>query len=216
MCGATGPSVVYIMGMWPPTRSLIAGPLPRYGTCCSFTPADLLNNSPRMCIGEPLPGLAYEVILPAFAAPTRSFMLPTPLAVVATTNNDCVPTWMIGAKSLSTSYAAPVPGLSTSGAVEKVFGVNSSVCPSGAAFATNELPIVPLAPVRFSTTTCWPMRGVSFSANTRASASVSPPGGNDTMIVTGLLGQACASTGAPCTAVPSAPQAIKVETSRRR
>lgn len=29
MCGATGPSVVHIIGMWPPTRSVIAGPLPR-------------------------------------------------------------------------------------------------------------------------------------------------------------------------------------------
>ena len=29
MCGATGPSVVYIMPMWPPIRSITAGPLPR-------------------------------------------------------------------------------------------------------------------------------------------------------------------------------------------
>ena len=29
MCGATGPSVVYIIGTWPPTMSVIAGPLPR-------------------------------------------------------------------------------------------------------------------------------------------------------------------------------------------
>ena len=55
--------------------------------------------------------------------------------------------------------------------------------------------MVPLAPVRLSTLTVWPMRTASFSANSRASASVSPPGGKDTTMVTGLAGQAWASAG---------------------
>jgi coniferyl-aldehyde dehydrogenase len=52
---------------------------------------------------------------------------------------------------------------------------------------TNELPIVPEAPVLFSTTTDWPVRVASFSAKTRANASVSPPGGNETITLICLL-----------------------------
>ena len=40
---------------------------------------------------------------------------------------DCVPARMMGVKSFSGSYTAPAPAFSTSGAMEKVFGVNSKV-----------------------------------------------------------------------------------------
>jgi hypothetical protein len=50
------------------------------------------------------------------------------------------------------------------------------VVPSGAAFATASLPTMPLAPVRFSTTTDCFHSGVSFSAIRRAAMSEAPPG----------------------------------------
>ena len=67
--------------------------------------------------------------------------------------------------------------MSTSVAMEMVFGVNNKVWPSGVDLATKELPMVPLAPGLFSTTTACPKRGANFSAKRRANASVSPPGG---------------------------------------
>src|ERR1700704_1946267 len=49
------------------------------------------------------------------------------------------------------------------------------------------------APALFSTTTGWPSRGASFSATTRAMASVPPPAANGTTRVTARLGQFCAA-----------------------
>src|SRR5260221_6492909 len=59
-----------------------------------------------------------------------------------------------------------MPGLTTNDA-----DTSSSVCPSGAAFATASVPTMPLAPVRFSTTngcpvcaaSCWPTRRAMVS-----------------------------------------------------
>jgi hypothetical protein len=50
---STGPSVVNIIGTWPPTSAGTAGALPWKGTCVSCTPADLANSSARMCMGVP-------------------------------------------------------------------------------------------------------------------------------------------------------------------
>ena len=60
----------------------------------------------------------------------------------------------------------------TSGAL----GVNSNVYPSGAVLAAASVPIMPLAPPRFSTTNCWPNAWLSLSAHGRPIASVAPPG----------------------------------------
>src|SRR5437899_5229461 len=44
------------MGTWPPIRSLITGPVPRYGTgTMPGVPASDLNNSPVRCWIEPTP-----------------------------------------------------------------------------------------------------------------------------------------------------------------
>src|SRR5207244_8677464 len=48
--------------------------------------------------------------------------------------------------------------------------------------------MLPPAPARFSTTTCWPMFSLIVLATMRATVSVPPPGSKPTTIVTGLLG----------------------------
>ena len=65
----------------------------------------------------------------------------------------------------------------------------NSVWPSGALLATRSVPILPEAPTRFSTTTGWPQRSVSFWATIRAMMSVPPPGVKATTIRTGLVGK---------------------------
>src|SRR5688572_29709268 len=52
--------------------------------------------------------------------------------------------------------------------------------------------MLPPAPARFSTTTCWPTFSARNLATTRATVSVPPPGSKPTTIVIGLLGY-CAS-----------------------
>ena len=69
----------------------------------------------------------------------------------------------------------------------------TSVWPSAAALATCSVPIRPLAPGRFSTTTVCPHSALSFGASVRASVSAPPAGGNGTTIVTVRLGKVCAA-----------------------
>src|SRR5499426_2440465 len=56
--------------------------------------------------------------------------------------------------------------------------------------------MLPLAPVLFSTTTCWPRLRVRYSPMIRADTSVEPPAGNGTMNRIVLVGQSCAKPGA--------------------
>src|SRR5436309_13561587 len=49
--------------------------------------------------------------------------------------------------------------------------------------------MLPPAPARFSTTTCWPRFSPIVLATIRATVSVPPPGSKPTTIVTGLLGK---------------------------
>src|SRR5207237_6295991 len=42
-----GPSEEKSIGIWPPIRSVIAGPPPLYGTCRSLAPVTLLKYSPE-------------------------------------------------------------------------------------------------------------------------------------------------------------------------
>src|ERR1044072_1588440 len=69
------------------------------------------------------------------------------------------------------------------------------------------MPRLPLAPVLFSTKTCWPSVRDKYSPSTRAATSVEPPAGNGTMKRTGRVGHSCAQT---CTGARiSASNAIK-------
>ena len=52
-----------------------------------------------------------------------------------------------------------------------------SVAPSGAALATASMPMVPLAPARFSITIVMPSWAESRSASARAMVSLTPPAG---------------------------------------
>src|SRR5688572_4070758 len=67
-----------------------------------------------------------------------------------------------------------------------------SVWPSASARAAASVPIVPLAPARFSTTTACPQISPRRGAMRRATMSVPPPGGKATMTRTGLVGNAWA------------------------
>src|SRR5262245_60319909 len=67
------------------------------------------------------------------------------------------------------------------------------VCPSGSAFATVAVTIVPPAPARFSTTMGWPSCLESWSKTSRGITSTALPAPNGTIALIGLVGQACAS-----------------------
>src|SRR5688572_20706035 len=50
-----GPSEENSIGIWPPIRSVIAGPPPLYGTCSRLAPVTLLKYSPERWCGPPTP-----------------------------------------------------------------------------------------------------------------------------------------------------------------
>ncbi|MCY1371511.1 hypothetical protein D9M69_586610 [compost metagenome] len=54
-CGSTPGIVVNMKSIWPPIRSVIAGPPPLYGTCVNCSLAALLNISPARWPGVPAP-----------------------------------------------------------------------------------------------------------------------------------------------------------------
>ena len=64
-----------------------------------------------------------------------------------------------------------------------------SVWPSGTAFATAAVPVLPLAPGRFSTTNGWPSLACRRSATMRATLSGVEPAVNGTTTVTLRAGQ---------------------------
>src|SRR5262249_55664744 len=80
------------------------------------------------------------------------------------------------------------------GALAALSLVISTVWPSGGLFIAASIPMVPPAPVRFSTTTCCPIVRDMRSPVARAIKSIAPPGASGTMNRTGLFGQfdACA------------------------
>src|SRR5690242_10428821 len=66
---------------------------------------------------------------------------------------------------------------------------NSTVVPSGAAFAAASWPTLPPAPPRFSTTAGCPRRSASLLDTMRVTTSAGPPGGNGTIQRIGFEGQ---------------------------
>jgi len=62
--------------------------------------------------------------------------------------------------------------------------IKSSVYPSGTALATELVPMVAPAPVRFSTTNGWPSLACSCSAKMRPVVSTAPPAAIGTTILT--------------------------------
>src|SRR5919201_313082 len=53
--------------------------------------------------------------------------------------------------------------------------------------------MLPPAPARFSTTTCWPSNSPSAGATMRPTVSVPPPGSKPTTVVIGFAGKFCAA-----------------------
>src|SRR5512140_2521101 len=74
---------------------------------------------------------------------------------------------------------------------------SARVYPSGAAFATTSVPMVPPEPARFSTTTLLPRSVLLVSASRRPIVSPVPPAASGTMILIGFDGYSstCASAG---------------------
>src|SRR3954470_4557019 len=66
---------------------------------------------------------------------------------------------------------------------------NSRVLPSGAAWATRDAPLAPLAPATFSTMTGWPSTAVRRSLALRAMVAVFQPAADGTTAVIGRVGQ---------------------------
>src|SRR6218665_3164916 len=109
------------------------------------------------------------------------------LATTKTFGTDA--TTMIGAKSRATSK--PGPFLNSSGLIVSVCGAPStSVWPSAGARAASAMPVLPLAPLRVSTSQDWPSTACRRSAMARETMSVAPPGGKGTISRTGRLGEA--------------------------
>src|SRR5450432_3797618 len=67
------------------------------------------------------------------------------------------------------------------------------------------MPMLPPAPARLSTTTCWPHASDNFAATTRAITSVGPPGANGTIMRTAFVGYgaSAANVGAAPIAIPA-------------
>ena len=76
-----------------------------------------------------------------------------------------LPIRITGSKSLNGSNGTAAPG--SSGVTTCVAEVPPMVWPSFGDFATRSVPIMPLAPARFSITTDWPSSSESFGAMRR-------------------------------------------------
>ena len=95
---------------------------------------------------------------------------------------------VIGAKSLIGSNDT----FCSAGAAAKANVVTSSVRPSGADFATADVPIALPAPGRLLTITVCDQLSVNRCAIKRATLSVVPPATNGTTSSIGLVGKLCA------------------------
>ncbi len=78
------------------------------------------------------------------------------------------------------------------------------------------MPIIPDAPATLSTTIVCPHFSPTFAPRSRATTSVVPPGGNGTIMRTGLVGYCCAKTpGAIAMQASAAMTGTRVTTRRR-
>src|SRR5215475_10935581 len=100
---------------------------------------------------------------------------------------------LTGARSVEGLYGR---SLNRAGVIVNVFTVTIRVWPSGLALATKSVPMLPLAPGLFSTTTGCFHRSESLGPITRARMSMPVPVVNGTTRVTGRLGKPCACASA--------------------
>ena len=101
---AAADSDVTMIGVWPPTAELIAGPPPLNGTCTRSRPCLSLNSSPtiRTCVAAPDEANVY---LPGFAFTTSTSCCTVCAGNDGCTDSTCGPDArsVIGAKSLTGS-----------------------------------------------------------------------------------------------------------------
>jgi hypothetical protein len=88
--------------------------------------------------------------------------------------------------------------------------VTNTVCPSGAARATFDAAVWPLAPAMFSMTTVQPCAALSFWPSTRASVSVALPAVNGTTNLIARDGKSCAAADAGTRVDPASTHASAV------
>src|SRR3954465_7436397 len=141
-----------------------------------------------MCDGVPAPPVAIEIgVLRAYSISAfRSFEGRALFEMITCGLVTNMPT---GAKSLSRSYSRRyMAPLMTCGPMWPMLTMYAA----GAARTTRLTPMLPPAPVTFSTTTVWPRLFVIRSAMIRAIVSVGPPAENGTTTVTGRTGKFCA------------------------
>ena len=81
---------------------------------------------------------------------------------------------------------------------------NTNWYPSGGAFATRAVPVMPPPPPTFSMITCWPSASERPTARTRPAVSDELPAANGTTMVTGRVGQLCADAAPTAAMVASA------------
>src|SRR5690242_7072953 len=176
--------------IWPPMRSVIAGPEPLYGTCTMFTPAYDWKDSPSMWLMPPTPELPNEY-LPGFAftSAMNSFRLFAGNLGFTVRMFGIESLLVIDAK-LSSEYSRFERSAGSTIIVLTV--AMASVYPSGAARATWLVPSAPLAPPTFSTTTGCPSSRRIGSDTSRAMMSVLPPGVNGTTTLMECVGYDCA------------------------
>jgi hypothetical protein len=105
MCGIAEGRLSNMICTWPPSRSVIAGAEPLYGTCDICTPVITLNSSPDKWIDVPLP-LEAKLIAPglSFASLINSATVFAGTEGCATSTFGTPATRMTGAKSFAASY----------------------------------------------------------------------------------------------------------------
>src|SRR5688572_25156090 len=105
MCGSADGRLSNIICTCPPSRSVIAGADPLYGTCDICTPVSTLNSSPDRWIEVPLP-LEAKLMVPGLdlATATSSGTVFAGTDGCATSTFGTPATSTIGAKSFAASY----------------------------------------------------------------------------------------------------------------
>jgi hypothetical protein len=173
-----------------------------------LTPAVALICSIARWKEEPTPMLAkFSVPGLARALASSACTESTPSEGRVSSSTVSAPTGETGTRSRSGSKSS---GRCAAAAMTRPeVAQNSRLCPSGVDLAIADAAMLPPAPPRFSTTTGLPSAAPSFSPSRRAMASVLAPGGKQTVMETGRLGQgdwacACASGAASSSAAASA------------
>lgn len=134
MCGRALSELATIMSTWPPSRSVMAGDVPLYGTLRMSSPAIIFMRSPAMCSEEPMAPSAM-VYLPGLActSETNSGMVRAGKSLRVTSTLGTLASMLMGVKSRTGSNGRLRYRLAL---IEKLVKVTSRVLPSALPLAT--------------------------------------------------------------------------------